>query len=378
MEWSDTRGSKNVRRVCGSENPNASLHSSGIMDFRWFNPTGAHGSSQTLVCAVRSGEVNLIDLRLAPGQNNAAFSPDAVASKEPVKYYRPQQRALSSTSNASNPPASLQLSNCGTRLTYFTELGGVEVWDTRFMRASFERIVRIDALQHASLAPLARQSSADAVPSSSPSAFEFRLPSQRVCSSSAHPQDDLCFLFQQLNGAVGMLDLNPHSPSYRLVTPIVPFDVDSAGGALGDEWSMRRRRSHVFLPHGSRAGVARREKIIAVANGKEQVQIWGAEQLRRRCVAGTACELGVTVTHLLFSRVIVFFNFQRAVIPPPAHLLALCPPPLLFLARRRRLPPQPPPSLLSRCSPPSPSLHSCLSLTWAPMSTPAALLRCRA
>lgn len=330
------------RRVLGCDSfaSHQQSSASGIMDFSFFPNYGSHTSSQTLVAALRNGEVNVIDMRIPHGAPVGSTAPA-------TKLYRSQSRSNSSSSALSsthrlagthdqtNPPAAVVVSKCGYKMHVFTEMGGVEVWDTRNMRAAYERVVMIDAIWSASnpnsansyaaavvasttaasspASHLVPSSSSSSSSSSTPSArslgFEFRQPSSRICSASSHPQDDSLFTFQLLNGCVGLLDLNPSSPSYQTCTSLVSFDADFVSS--GDEFALRTRRTHAFIPNGqggTRAS-ARREKRIAIGNTKNQIQVWGRT---KHAVVGWKANLPNRILILLgFSLRIVCFLLSQ-------------------------------------------------------------------
>jgi WD40 repeat protein len=296
------------KRVLACDPLHASAFGTGVMDFQWFPNLAGGGSgsgsggikanSQCLIAALRSGELNVIDLRAPAASSHPGVSPaSVVASTALPRLHRSQTRGSSSLTTrlahtSSNPPASLHVSSSGTLVRVFTQHGSVEVWDLRMMQARYEKVLLLDAMAEntkreqeekrssgAVLAPASASSTA------SPLGFSFHHSSSRVCSSSVHPQDDLLFSFQLLNGCVGMIDLNTSSPTYRQCKPIVPYDENFISASPDPSLSMRPRRSHAFLTNfqvgggaGSAAAAAsaRREKCLVVGNTKEELEIWEA------------------------------------------------------------------------------------------------------
>lgn len=293
------------RRVLSCDPLNSSQSASGVMDFQWFPSVGAHASTHTLVAAVRSGEINVIDMRVPAG----ASSTSGVGANTPPKLFRAQARSTTSTASlanrfssphvGANPPAAILVSGCGNNLHVFTELGTVEMWDSRNLRAAYERLVIIDQLwtesnpgatasyaaaaaaadtNHAAPALTAAAAAAHAAAAPRSLGFEFRQPSSRICSAACHPQDDLLFTFQLLNGCVGVLDLNPLSSGYRTCSSLVSFDPDYVASADAYDLALRTRRTHAFIPNGqggTRAS-ARREKRGIVANTRNRIEMWGS------------------------------------------------------------------------------------------------------
>jgi WD40 repeat protein len=290
------------RRIATREaNSSAPNHSSAVMDFRFFPATSAtHGGSQSLVVALRSGEVNVIDLRVAPTASAADAGLMGAGASVP-RVHKPLQRAdiatRSTMSSVTNPPASILLSSCGNLLYLLTELGTVELWDTRQMRASFERMEMLEALWNSTNAAGGGTHSnsggvASAVVPPASLGLHCRNTWSRVCSASLHPSDDHSLLFQLVSGAVGMLDLNPASSSYRACHTVVPFTPDHVSATLTggvDDLSLRTRNVACFLPNGQVGSTASaaREKTIAVANLQHEVQFIGESEREqpRHCLS---------------------------------------------------------------------------------------------
>ena len=262
----DEQGSPHRRILLGDSFTPA--HASCVMDFVYFpasvgsNGGGGSGSGKTLVAALRNGEINTLDLRVSSGMANTADAP---------KIFKAQQRATSSAGSNSrpNPPASLQISGCGQKLYVFTEQGMLESWDTRLMRASFERVHLLESLWSES-----HRHAPDAGPLGMQQAVL-----GRVCSSSIHPQDDHALLFQLLSGAVGVVDVNPCSPSFQSVRTVVPHSAAFVSSTLEDQFSLRPKRTAVFLRNGQSGtnASAKRERIIAAADLESQLRIIGQD-----------------------------------------------------------------------------------------------------
>jgi hypothetical protein len=290
------------RRILAHSSSSAPLHSTCVMDFRYFPVSGTHASSHMLVSALRNGEVNVIDLRVAP----LAASTDMAAANLQVKIHKPQQRvdmaSLASASNVSNPPSSLQLSACGHQLYLFTENGTLECWDTRLMRASFDRVMLLETLWKDSNHTLSATGSASTSLLPPPSlGLHLRNAWSRVCSSSIHPQDDSTFLFQLTSGAVGLVDLNPHSPAFKRCDTVVPFEPDFITASSLDDFSLRARHVATFLPNGqigSAAGAAR-EKCMAVANMQQEIQF--IESCNKRSCAELQTQYADSRIHQIFT-----------------------------------------------------------------------------
>lgn len=255
------------------------LHQQCVMDFTYFPATSTtHGSTHTLVAALRGGEVNVLDLRV----DNKNSSTDFKSTSLQPKLYKSQQRLTASSSRLLNSPSSLQVSNCGTRLNVFTESGVLECWDTRLMRAKIESVQLMDQMWNASN-PTSQTTSSS--PTDHPHSNVRHLgldhrnssaAAHRICSTSIHPQDDQCFLFQMYNGSIGLLDLNPVSQSFKRIDCIVPVHPDFLS-TLSEEFALKTRRGHVFLMNGQvgTSGSARREKNMVVCNSNNDIEFWG-------------------------------------------------------------------------------------------------------
>lgn len=280
----DAAGSPH-RRILACESASLPLHSTGVMDFRYF-PSGSssHGNTHTLVAALRNGDVNVMDLRVPNGHSSTG----AQAAATGAKLFKPQQRATvanaPAASGTSNPPCSLQLSSCGNKLWVFTEAGILECWDTRLMRAGFERVLLLDSLWNSTNAPAPGPAAAGAAApsplvaddslSNSLGLQHTRSPLRRICSTAMHPQDDQCLLFQLLSGAVGLLDLNPSSRAYNTCRTVVAYESQFVTANL-DDFALRQKRTATFLHNGQVGSTASasREKTMAVANLHNEVQI---------------------------------------------------------------------------------------------------------
>jgi len=277
----DAAGSPH-RRILACESASLPLHSTGVMDFRYFpSSSPSHGNTHTLVAALRNGDVNVLDLRVPNGQSSTG----AQAAATGAKLFKPQQRATvanaPAASGTSNPPCSLQLSSCGNKLWVFTEAGVLECWDTRLMRAGFERVLLLDSLWNNSNAPAAASGAAasspvaaDDFPSNSLGLHHTRSPLRRICSTAMHPQDEQVMLFQLLSGAVGLLDLNPSSRAYNTCRTVVAYESQFVTANL-DDFALRQKRTATFLHNGQAGSTASasREKTMAVANLHNEVQI---------------------------------------------------------------------------------------------------------